>query len=69
MRKELVPDYLPQLNDAVAQLITWPPIHSLVDNLKKELQHTSEPFVWSTIDMGVQRSASRRNKISLDLCA
>ena len=51
MRKELVPDYLPRLNDAVAQLITLPPIHSLVDNLKKDLQHTSEPFVWSTIDM------------------
>ena len=43
--------YLPQLNEAVVQLITRPTIHSLVDTLKKQLQHTSEPFVWSTIDL------------------
>ena len=49
--REPVADYLPQLNEAVAQLITRPTIHSLVDTLKKQLQHTSEPFVWSTIDL------------------
>src|SRR5436190_4247428 len=44
-------DYLPQLNEAVAQLITWPVVHNLIDDLKQELPHTSEPFVWSTIDL------------------
>ena len=44
-------DYLPQLNEAVAELVTRPAIHSLIDTLKHELQHTSEPFVWSTIDL------------------
>jgi mannose-6-phosphate isomerase-like protein (cupin superfamily) len=44
-------NYLPQLNEAVAELITRPTIHSLVDTLKKQLQDTSEPFVWSTIDL------------------
>ena len=49
---ELVADYLRQLNEAVAELISRPMMHSLVDTLKEELQHTSEPFVWSTIDPG-----------------
>lgn len=44
-------NYLPQLDHAVAQLITRPAIHSVIDNLKNELQHTTEPFVWSTIDL------------------
>ena len=44
-------DYLPQLNEAVAQLITTPDFPSLVDTLKKQLQDTAEPFVWSTIDL------------------
>ena len=54
MREEqnLIPAYLPQLNDAVEQLISHPTIRSLVNTLKKELQDTSEPFVWSTIDLG-----------------
>lgn len=43
--------YLQQLNDAVAELVTRPAIRSVVDTLKEELQHTSEPFVWSTIDL------------------
>jgi mannose-6-phosphate isomerase-like protein (cupin superfamily) len=43
--------YLPQLNDAVAELITRQPIFNLADTLKKDLHHTSEPFVWSTIDL------------------
>ena len=43
--------YLPQLDEAVARLITRPAIHSVIDTLKHELQHTTEPFVWSTIDL------------------
>jgi hypothetical protein len=46
-----VADYLPQLNDAVAQLITRRDIHTLVDALKQELKQTLEPFVWSSIDL------------------
>ena len=44
-------DYLSQLNEAVAQLIGRPEVHSLIDDLKQQLPHTSEPFVWSTIDL------------------
>jgi len=43
-------DYLPQLNEAVEELLTRASFHQLVDNLKAELPHTAEPFVWSTID-------------------
>jgi len=43
--------YLPQLNEAVAQLVTRSEIHRIINSLKQELQHTSEPFVWSTIDL------------------
>lgn len=43
--------YLQQLNDAVAELVTRPAIRSVVDTLKEQVQHTSEPFVWSTIDV------------------
>jgi mannose-6-phosphate isomerase-like protein (cupin superfamily) len=46
-----MPEYLPQLNEAVAQLIARPEIHNLVDSLKSQLPQTSEPFVWSTIDL------------------
>ena len=42
VRRDVVADYLPQLNEAVAQLIARPTIHSLVDSLKKQLQQTSE---------------------------
>ena len=44
-------DYLQQLNDAVAQLVTRPAIRRAVETLKVQLQDTSEPFVWSTIDL------------------
>ena len=44
-------DYLSQLNEAVAQLISRPEVHRLIDDLKQQLPHTSEPFVWSTIDL------------------
>src|SRR5688500_12322585 len=43
--------YLQQLDEAVAQLITRPAIHRLIDTLKNDLQHTAEPFVWTTIDL------------------
>ena len=43
--------YLQQLNDAVAELVTRPAIGSVVDSLKEQLQHTPEPFVWSTVDL------------------
>lgn len=43
--------YLQQLNDAVAELVTRPSIRSVVDTLKEQLRYTSEPFVWSTIDL------------------
>jgi mannose-6-phosphate isomerase-like protein (cupin superfamily) len=46
-----MPEYLPQLNEAVAQLIARPDIHNLIDSLKTQLPQTSEPFVWSTIDL------------------
>jgi mannose-6-phosphate isomerase-like protein (cupin superfamily) len=49
--REVVADYLPQLNEAVAQLIMRPTTHSLIETLKTQLQHTSEPFVWATIDL------------------
>ena len=44
------PAYLPYLNEAVAQLIRRRAIQSLIETLKQELQHTSEPFVWSALD-------------------
>lgn len=45
------PVNLSQLNEAVAQLISRPEVHSLIDELKQQLPGTSEPFVWSTIDL------------------
>jgi mannose-6-phosphate isomerase-like protein (cupin superfamily) len=44
-------NYLPQLDQAVAELVARPAIHSLVETLKQQLPHTSEPFVWSAIDL------------------
>lgn len=44
-------EYLQQLDDAVAQLVTRPAVHSVIENLKEQLKDTSEPFVWSTIDL------------------
>jgi len=48
---EVGASHLQQLNDAVAELVTRPAIRSVVERLKEQLQHTSEPFVWSTIDL------------------
>jgi mannose-6-phosphate isomerase-like protein (cupin superfamily) len=42
---------LEELNEIVADLITRPAIRDVIDNLKQQLQHTTEPFVWSTIDL------------------
>jgi mannose-6-phosphate isomerase-like protein (cupin superfamily) len=42
---------LPKLNDAVRELIKRPATHDLIDNLKRQLQNTPEPFMWSTIDL------------------
>ncbi len=44
-------DYLQQLDDAVAQLAARPNIESLIATLKQQLPGTSEPFVWSAIDL------------------
>jgi mannose-6-phosphate isomerase-like protein (cupin superfamily) len=49
--QEAVADYLPQLNAAVEELIERPSFHKLVDALKDQLPHTSEPFVWSTVNL------------------
>lgn len=47
----MVVDYLPQLNEAVEELIARPSFHDLVNTLKDQLPHTAEPFVWSTVDL------------------
>jgi hypothetical protein len=44
-------NYLSQLNEAVAELIGRPAVHSLIADLKQQLPHTPEPFVWATIDL------------------
>ena len=49
--QEAVADYLPQLNAAVEELIERPSFHKLADALKDQLPHTSEPFVWSTVNL------------------
>ena len=51
MSEQVSAGYLRQLNDAVADLVTRPAIRGVVDTLKEQLQHTSGPFVWSTIDL------------------
>lgn len=48
---EVAANYLPQLNEAVEELIERASFHELVDSLKDRLPHTSEPFVWSTVDL------------------
>jgi hypothetical protein len=49
MNEQLV--NLSQLNEAVAQLISRPEVHGVIDDLKQQLPHTPEPFVWTTIDL------------------
>jgi len=50
-QREGAADLLRQLNDAVAEVTARAAFHRVVDELKSQLQHTSEPFVWSTIDL------------------
>ena len=50
-KPDVAADYLPQLNEAVAQLIVTPDFPGLIDTLKSQLQDSPEPFVWSTIDL------------------
>ena len=49
--RESTPDYLSQLNEAVKELIAQPVTSDMIETLKHDLQGTSEPFVWSTIDL------------------
>lgn len=44
-------EYLPQLDEAVAELVARPAVHRLVATLKQQLPNTSEPFVWSAIEL------------------
>ena len=46
-----VPEYLPQLNKAVAWIIAESKTRALIDSLKEELKQTSEAFVWATLDL------------------
>ena len=48
--QEVTVDYLPRLNEAVEELITRPSFHQSVNGLKEQLEHTSEPFVWATVE-------------------
>ena len=50
-QREAGADLLRRLNDAVAEVVAQPAFRQVVDDLKTQLQHTSEPFVWSTIDL------------------
>lgn len=50
-QREAGADLLRRLNDAVAEVVAQPAFSQVVDDLKAQLQHTSEPFVWSTIDL------------------
>lgn len=44
-------DLLRLLNDVVAEVVASASIQRVIHDLKAELQHTAEPFVWSTIDL------------------
>jgi hypothetical protein len=45
-------DYLQNLNDAVEQIVRQKTYSEIVDGLKKELNYSEEPFVWSVLDLG-----------------
>jgi hypothetical protein len=45
-------DYLQNLNDAVQQIETQKTFSEIVEGLKKELNYSEEPFVWSVLDLG-----------------
>ena len=44
-QREAGADLLRRLNDAVAEVVAQPAFRQVVDDLKAQLQHTSEPFV------------------------
>jgi len=46
-----LPDYLPQLNEAVARIIAEPNTPGLIHSLKEEIKQTAEAFVWVTLDL------------------
>jgi len=46
-----VPEYLPQLSHAVAQIIAEPDTHALIHALKEQLKQTPEAFVWAMRDL------------------
>jgi hypothetical protein len=45
-------DYLQKLSDAVEQIVRRKTFSEMVERLKKELDRSEEPFVWSVIDLG-----------------
>src|SRR5262249_29076130 len=45
-------DYLQSLNDAVEQIVRQKTFSEIVERLKKELNYSEEPFVWSVLDLG-----------------
>ena len=45
-------DYLQNLNDAVEQIVRRKTFSEIVEGLKKELNYSEEPFVWSVLDLG-----------------
>src|SRR4030095_3982545 len=48
-----VPDYLPQLSEALARIMTEANTGALIHALKEELKQTPEPFVWVTLDLQI----------------
>jgi len=44
-------DYLQNLNDAVEQIVKQNTFSEIVGGLKKELNYSEEPFVWSVLDL------------------
>jgi len=50
-------DYLQNLNDAVEQIVKQKTFSEMVEGLKKDLNYTEEPFVWSVIDLGAVNCA------------
>lgn len=45
-------DYMQNLNDSVEQIVRQKFFSEIVGKLKKDLDYTEEPFVWSVIDPG-----------------
>jgi hypothetical protein len=45
-------DYLQNLNNTVEQIVKQKTFSEIVEGLKKELNYSEEPFVWSVLDLG-----------------